>query len=76
MLEKVLIDSDALQVCMAHALSTEKEEIMGLLVGEVFVYFVTQNWIYTFFLKNIMLKNSFCQEITTIKPKLTYFCLL
>jgi len=33
--QKVLIQSDALQVCMAHALSTEKEEVMGLLIGEV-----------------------------------------
>ena len=33
MLEKVLIDSDALQVCMAHALSTEKEEIRPMTSG-------------------------------------------
>jgi len=35
MLQKLKISSDALQVCMSHALSTEKEEIMGLLIGEV-----------------------------------------
>ena len=56
MLEKVLIDSDALQVCMAHALSTEKEEIMGLLVREVFLcscilFFV---FLENFFLQNLI----------------------
>lgn len=35
MVKKVLIESDALEVCMVHALSTEKEEVMGLLIGEV-----------------------------------------
>lgn len=35
MIRKVKFYSDALQVCMAHALSTEKEEVMGLLIGEV-----------------------------------------
>jgi len=35
MVKKVLIDSDALQVCITHSLSTEKEEVMGLLIGEV-----------------------------------------
>ena len=35
MVRKVRFESDALQVCMAHALSTEKEEVMGLLIGEV-----------------------------------------
>ena len=35
MLEKVLLSSDVFTVCMQHALSTEKEEIMGLLIGEV-----------------------------------------
>ena len=46
MLQKVLIDSDALQVCMAHALSTEKEEIMGLLVGEVCNFFAQSIFIF------------------------------
>ncbi|KAJ1474381.1 lys-63-specific deubiquitinase BRCC36-like protein [Baffinella frigidus] len=31
----VAVTADVLQVCMAHALSTEKEEIMGLLLGDV-----------------------------------------
>ena len=31
----VHLASDAYFVCLAHALSTEKEEIMGLLIGEV-----------------------------------------
>lgn len=39
MLNKVELSSDVALVCMQHALSTEKEEIMGLLIGEVrFVY--------------------------------------
>ena len=29
------IESDALLVCMTHAFSTEQEEVMGLLIGEV-----------------------------------------
>ena len=29
------MDSDALRVCMTHSLSTECEEVMGLLIGEV-----------------------------------------
>ena len=32
---RVLLDADAYMVCLAHALSTEKEEIMGLCIGEV-----------------------------------------
>ncbi|KAJ0180509.1 hypothetical protein K1T71_003913 [Dendrolimus kikuchii] len=35
MLSKVLLSSDVTLVCIQHALSTEKEEIMGLLIGEV-----------------------------------------
>ncbi|KAG6457395.1 hypothetical protein O3G_MSEX010304 [Manduca sexta] len=35
MLTKVLLSSDVALVCVQHALSTEKEEIMGLLIGEV-----------------------------------------
>ncbi|XP_053625694.1 lys-63-specific deubiquitinase BRCC36-like isoform X2 [Plodia interpunctella] len=35
MLEKVLLSTDVALVCVQHALSTEKEEIMGLLIGEV-----------------------------------------
>lgn len=33
----VTLSADAYMVCLAHALSTEKEEIMGLLIGEVSV---------------------------------------
>lgn len=29
------LESDAFLVCMNHALSTEKEEVMGLCIGEV-----------------------------------------
>ncbi|CAH0748200.1 unnamed protein product [Diatraea saccharalis] len=35
MLNKVLLSPDVALVCTQHALSTEKEEIMGLLIGEV-----------------------------------------
>ncbi|XP_050345527.1 lys-63-specific deubiquitinase BRCC36-like [Nymphalis io] len=35
MLKKVLLSTDVALVCVQHALSTEKEEIMGLLIGEV-----------------------------------------
>lgn len=31
----VYLGSDAFLVCMNHALSTEKEEVMGLCIGEV-----------------------------------------
>ena len=32
----VKIEADAYMVCLTHALSTEREEVMGLLIGEVF----------------------------------------
>eukprot|EP00128_Syssomonas_multiformis_P008953 Colp12_sorted_trinity150504_noHs@17375 len=35
MLRSVQLSSDVLLVCLAHALSTDKEEIMGLLIGDV-----------------------------------------
>jgi len=31
----VYLTADCYSVCLAHALTTEKEEIMGLLIGEV-----------------------------------------
>ncbi|XP_022918442.1 lys-63-specific deubiquitinase BRCC36-like [Onthophagus taurus] len=34
-LNKVVLSADVYAVCIQHALSTEKEEIMGLLIGEV-----------------------------------------
>ena len=34
--EAVKIEADAYMVCLTHALSTEREEVMGLLIGEVF----------------------------------------
>ena len=34
-ISKVFITADAYMVCLAHAHCTEKEEIMGLLIGEV-----------------------------------------
>lgn len=34
-IKAVYLTSDAYSVCMTHALTTEKEEIMGLLIGEI-----------------------------------------
>ncbi|KAL3268139.1 hypothetical protein HHI36_007266 [Cryptolaemus montrouzieri] len=34
-LRKVILDADVYTLCLQHALTTEKEEIMGLLMGEV-----------------------------------------
>ena len=39
--EAVKIEADAYMVCLTHALTTEREEVMGLLIGEVlFSYYV------------------------------------
>lgn len=37
-LSEVVISNDVWQVCVAHALTTEKEEVMGLLLGEIEVW--------------------------------------
>lgn len=34
-IKSVYLESEAYLVCLAHALSTEREEIMGLLIGEI-----------------------------------------
>ncbi|KAK3749314.1 hypothetical protein QZH41_020086 [Actinostola sp. cb2023] len=34
----VKLEGDAFMVCLIHALSTEREEVMGLLIGEVLRY--------------------------------------
>lgn len=34
-LKRVYLNSDVYAACLQHALSTEKEEVMGLLIGEV-----------------------------------------
>lgn len=41
---RVEINSDVYWVCEDHAFSTEREEIMGLLMGEVriFLYFLAE----------------------------------
>lgn len=31
----VRVQADAFMVCLTHALSTDREEVMGLLIGEV-----------------------------------------
>ena len=36
----VRLSAQAYMVCLTHALSTEKEEIMGLLIGEVTSYII------------------------------------
>ena len=40
----VYLTADAFTVCLTHALTTEKEEIMGLLVGEVIYSHTELNW--------------------------------
>ncbi len=35
MVNSVQLSSDVYFVCLSHALSTEREEVMGLLLGEV-----------------------------------------
>lgn len=35
MVHSVELSSDAYLMCLTHALSTEREEVMGLLLGEV-----------------------------------------
>ena len=37
MLSAVYLPSNVYMVCLTHALSNEKEEVMGLLVGEVYI---------------------------------------
>ena len=39
---KVQLSADAYLVCLTHALSAEKEEVMGVLLGEVHAQ--TQTW--------------------------------
>ena len=34
-LSRVEVSRDVLQTCMAHALTTEREEVMGLLLGDI-----------------------------------------
>lgn len=34
-LRKVYLSADVYALCLQHALSTEKEEVMGLLIGDV-----------------------------------------
>lgn len=34
-LKKVCLSAEIYAVCLSHALSTEKEEVMGLLIGKV-----------------------------------------
>ena len=42
--DSVKIEADAYMVCLTHALSTEREEVMGLLIGEVQYLFTRFIW--------------------------------
>lgn len=42
MLRAVNLSADVFTVCLQHALTTEREEIMGLLIGEVKIHFQFQ----------------------------------
>jgi len=45
----VYLAADVYMVCLQHALSTEKEEVMGLLIGEVrIVKFTTYRIFFSF----------------------------
>lgn len=48
--EEVKIEADAYMVCLTHALSTEREEVMGLLIGEVLLSYLVTFRSYLFFL--------------------------
>lgn len=37
-LRKVILATDVYAICVQHALTTEKQEIMGLLIGEVILH--------------------------------------
>lgn len=41
-LRKVCLDADVYAFCLQHALTTEKQEVMGLLIGEVYFSFHIQ----------------------------------
>lgn len=43
-LTAVELSSDVYMVCMSHALTTEKEEIMGLLLGDIEVLRGRENY--------------------------------
>ena len=42
--DTVKIEADAYMVCLTHALSTEREEVIGLLIGEVQYLFTRFIW--------------------------------
>lgn len=67
-LERVNLNSDVYAVCLQHALSTEREEVMGLLIGEVstlyhintFLIYLSIFYYYTFFILFIYLLFIIC----------------
>lgn len=45
-LRKVYLDADVYSLCLQHALTTEKQEVMGLLIGDVSrIYFVIYKFV-------------------------------
>lgn len=47
-LRKVCLDADVYAFCIQHALTTEKQEVMGLLIGEVYLTSFILNYIPVF----------------------------
>ena len=46
MVSLVELEADAYLTCLTHALTTEKEEVMGLLLGEVNTIYLSRTYIY------------------------------
>lgn len=47
-LRQVFLTGDVYAVCLQHALSTEKEEVMGLLIGDVCINTQKRQFLYIF----------------------------
>jgi hypothetical protein len=45
-LKCVELTDDVFYVCLAHSLTTEKEEVMGLLLGDILVFLIIFTHIY------------------------------
>lgn len=52
-LRKVILAADVYAICVQHALTTEKQEIMGLLIGEVklHIYNISKQECFIYFCK-------------------------
>lgn len=51
-IKSVIINEDVYFICLTHALTTEKEEIMGLLLGDIHVILI---YIYIFIIFSILI---------------------